>query len=116
MVGEAGGEYQFSTRQWEQALGYIEAHPEIRDVLLSGGDPLTIADEKLDYLLGRLRRIKHVQVIRLGTQVPTGFAKAITRGQTRMLRTQQPRRKDITVHRPPRPVTGRAGRSPRRAE
>src|SRR3546814_367487 len=54
MVGEAGGEYQFSTRQWEQALGYLEAHPEIRHVLLSGGDPLPIPDAKPDYLPGRL--------------------------------------------------------------
>ena len=55
MVGEAGGEYSFSKSQWEQALAYIEAHPEIRDVLISGGDPLTLADDRLDYLLGRLR-------------------------------------------------------------
>src|SRR3546814_18721227 len=90
MVGEAGGEYQFSTRQWEQALGYIEAHPEIRDVLLSGGDPLTIADEKLDYLIGRLRRIKHVEFIRLGTKVPTVLPMRITRGLTRRLRKNHP--------------------------
>src|SRR3546814_1323555 len=90
MVGEAGGEYQFSNSHLEQALGYIEAHPEIRDVLLSGGDPLTIADEKLDYLLGRLRRIKHVEFIRLGTKVPTVLPMRITRGLTRMLRKHQP--------------------------
>ena len=43
MVGEAGGEYTFSVPQWEQALAYLEEHPEVRDVLLSGGDPLTLA-------------------------------------------------------------------------
>lgn len=90
MVGEAGGEYQFSTSQWEQALGYIEAHPEIRDVLLSGGDPLTIADEKLDYLLGRLRRIRHVEFIRLGSKVPTVLPMRITRSLVRMLRKHHP--------------------------
>ena len=90
MVGEAGGEYQFSTSQWEQALAYIEAHPEIRDVLLSGGDPLTIADEKLDYLLGRLRQIKHVEFIRLGTKVPTVLPMRVTRSLTRMLRKHHP--------------------------
>ncbi|MGF1593799.1 MAG: KamA family radical SAM protein [Kiloniellaceae bacterium] len=90
MVGEAGGEYQFSTRQWEQALAYIEAHPEIRDVLLSGGDPLTIADEKLDYLIGRLRRIRHVEFIRLGTKVPTVLPMRVTRSLTRMLRKHHP--------------------------
>ena len=56
LVGNPGGEYQFSTRQWEQALAYLEAHTEVRDVLLSGGDPLTIADDKLDWLLGAAAR------------------------------------------------------------
>lgn len=90
MVGQAGGEYQFSTRQWESALAYIEAHPEIRDVLLSGGDPLTISDDKLDYLLGRLRAIRHVEFIRLGTKVPTVLPMRITRDLTRMLRRHHP--------------------------
>jgi lysine 2,3-aminomutase len=100
MVGEAGGEYQFSTRQWEQALAYIEAHPEVRDVLLSGGDPLTIADEKLDYLLGRLRRIKHVEFVRLGTKVPTVLPMRITRSLTRMLRKHHPLWMSIHVTHP----------------
>ena len=56
MVGEPGGDYTFSRPQWEEALDYIAAHPEIRDVLISGGDPLTLSDERLDYLLGRLAR------------------------------------------------------------
>src|SRR5204863_2734837 len=56
MVGEAGGEYSFSVPQWERALAYLESHTEVRDVLLSGGDPLTLADDKLDWRLGRLRR------------------------------------------------------------
>ncbi|WP_246044062.1 KamA family radical SAM protein [Ruegeria sediminis] len=90
MVGQAGGEYNLSTRQWDQALSYIEAHPEIRDVLLSGGDPLTIADEKLDYLLGRLRRIPHVEFIRLGTKVPTVLPMRITRDLTRILKKHHP--------------------------
>jgi len=100
MVGQAGGEYQFSTRQWEQALAYIEAHPEIRDVLLSGGDPLTIADEKLDYLLGRLRAIKHVEFVRLGTKVPTVLPMRITRDLTRMLRKHHPLWMSIHVTHP----------------
>jgi len=70
MVGEAGGEYSFSKSQWEKAFAYLEAHTEVRDVLISGGDPLTLADDKLDYLLTRLRQIKHIEFIRLGTKVP----------------------------------------------
>ncbi|MDX9859623.1 MAG: KamA family radical SAM protein [Rhodospirillales bacterium] len=90
MVGEAGGDYQFSVSQWDRALAYIEAHPQIRDVLLSGGDPLTIADDKLDYLLGRLRAIKHVEFIRLGSKVPTVLPMRITKSLTWMLRKHHP--------------------------
>ncbi|MGN6516995.1 MAG: KamA family radical SAM protein, partial [Rhizomicrobium sp.] len=52
-VGNPGGEYQFSPKQWEPAIGYIEEHTEGRDVLLAGGDPLSSADETLADLLGR---------------------------------------------------------------
>lgn len=90
MVGEAGGEYSFSRRQWEQALAYIEAHPLIRDVLLSGGDPLTLADEKLDWLLGRLRAIPHVEFIRIGTKIPTVLPMRITRSLVKVLKTHHP--------------------------
>lgn len=90
MVGQAGGEYQFSTRQAEQALAYIEAHPEIRDVLLSGGDPLTIGDEKLDWLLGRLHSIPHVEFVRIGTKVPVVLPMRITPKLTAMLRRHHP--------------------------
>jgi lysine 2,3-aminomutase len=100
MVGQAGGEYQFSTRQWDQALAYIEAHPEIRDVLLSGGDPLTIGDDKLDYLLGRLRAIPHVEFVRLGTKVPTVLPMRVTRELTRMLRKHHPLWMSIHVTHP----------------
>ena len=100
MVGQAGGEYQFSTRQWDQALDYIRAHPEIRDVLLSGGDPLTIGDDKLDHLLGRLRAIPHVEFIRLGTKVPTVLPMRITRDLVRMLKKHHPLWMSIHVTHP----------------
>ena len=90
MVGEAGGEYQFSVPQWERAIDYIEAHPEIRDVLLSGGDPLTLADEKLEWLLSRLRAIRHVEFLRIGTKVPVVLPQRVTRSLTAMLRRYHP--------------------------
>jgi lysine 2,3-aminomutase len=90
MVGEAGGEYSFSKSQWEKAFAYLEAHTEIRDVLISGGDPLTLADDKLDYLLGRLRQIKHIEFIRLGTKVPVVLPMRVTRALVRMLRKHHP--------------------------
>ena len=62
----------------ERALRYIEAHPEVRDVLLSGGDPLLLSDSKLDHLLGRLRAIKHVEFIRIGSRIPVFLPQRIT--------------------------------------
>jgi lysine 2,3-aminomutase len=90
MVGNPGGEYRFSLAQWEQAAAYIEAQPQIRDVLISGGDPLTLADERLEWLLGRLRRIGHVELLRLGTKVPAVLPQRITAGLARLLKRYQP--------------------------
>ncbi len=64
--------------EYEQGLRYIEAHPEIRDVLLSGGDPLLLSDKKLDHLLSRLREIKHVEFIRIGSRIPVFLPQRIT--------------------------------------
>ena len=64
--------------EFEQGLRYIEAHPEIRDVLLSGGDPLLLSDRKLEHLLARLREIKHVEFIRIGSRIPVFLPQRIT--------------------------------------
>ena len=90
MVGNPGGEYRFSTAQWEAAAAYIEATPSIRDVLISGGDPLTLSDERLEWLLSRLRRIRHVEFLRLGTKVPAVLPQRITPGLVRLLKRFHP--------------------------
>jgi lysine 2,3-aminomutase len=90
MVGNPGGEYQFSTSQWEKALAYLEKHTEVRDVLLSGGDPLSIGDDKLDWLLTRLRKIKHIEFLRIGTKIPAVLPMRITRDLVKMLRKHHP--------------------------
>ncbi len=64
--------------EFEAGLTYIEEHPEVRDVLLSGGDPLLLSDKKLDYLLGRLRAIPHVEFIRIGSRIPVFLPQRIT--------------------------------------
>ena len=64
--------------EYEQGLRYMESHPEVRDVLLSGGDPLLLADRKLDHLLGRLRAIPHVEFIRIGSRIPVFLPQRIT--------------------------------------
>ncbi|MBV8977195.1 MAG: KamA family radical SAM protein [Alphaproteobacteria bacterium] len=90
VVGNPGGEYQFSTRQWEQALGYLEAHTEIRDVLLSGGDPLTLGDDKLDWLLGRLRAIPHIEFVRIGSKMPAVTPQRVTKALVQILKKHHP--------------------------
>jgi lysine 2,3-aminomutase len=79
-----------SQAQWEQGLAYIAAHPEVRDVLLSGGDPLTLSDDRLDWLLGRLRAIPHVEFIRIGTKVPVVLPQRVGPSLTRVLKRHHP--------------------------
>src|SRR5665213_2376523 len=90
MVGNPGGEYGFSIRNWERALAYLEAHTEVRDVLLSGGDPLTLSDDKLDWLLGRLRAIRHIEFLRIGTKMPVVTPQRVTRSLGRVLKKHHP--------------------------
>ena len=89
MVGQTG-EYHFNTAQYELALEYIRDHPEIRDVLLSGGDPLTMQDDRLDWILSRLQEIPHVEFLRVGSKVPVVLPQRITRDLCRMLRRHNP--------------------------
>ena len=89
LVG-ATGEKSVKKSQLEQAIAYIEATPQVRDVLLSGGDPLTLPDSHLDYLLSSIQRISHVEVIRIGTKVPVVLPQRITPKLLRILKKYQP--------------------------
>lgn len=89
MVGHTG-EFRGTQFQLERGIDYIAANPQIRDVLLSGGDPLTLSDGRLEWLLQRLRAIKHVEIIRIGTKVPVVLPQRITRGLLSMLRRYHP--------------------------
>jgi len=100
VVGNPGGEYQFSMKQWEQALAYLEVHTEVRDVLLSGGDPLTIGDDRLDWLLGRLRALKHIEFLRIGTKVPMVLPQRITKNLVSILKKYHPLWMSIHVTHP----------------
>lgn len=86
--------------EYEQALRYIEAHPEVRDVLLSGGDPLLLSDKKLDHLLGRLRAIKHVEFIRIGSRIPVFLPQRITPELGEVLKRHGPVWMSIHVNHP----------------
>lgn len=84
------GELHPSHRRLEKALDYIRNTPEIRDVLLSGGDPLLLSDERLDWILTRLRQIPHVEIIRIGTKVPAVLPQRITPRLVRILHRHHP--------------------------
>jgi lysine 2,3-aminomutase len=75
---------------WLPALEYIRSHPAVRDVIISGGDPLTMPDGRLAYLLSALRAIPHVEIIRIGTKVPVVLPQRITPALVAMLRKYHP--------------------------
>ncbi|MBK9384844.1 MAG: KamA family radical SAM protein [Planctomycetes bacterium] len=89
LVGKTG-EYHFNQAQFQKAIDYIAAHPEIRDVLISGGDPLTMGDDRLEWLLRSLRNIPHVEFVRIGSKVPASLPQRITPEFVRMLRRYHP--------------------------
>ncbi len=88
---KVGGENMLVNRETiERGLDYLRAHSEIRDVIVSGGDPLLLGDEKLDWLLGELRGIKHLEIIRIGSRVPVVLPQRVTMGLLRVLRKYPP--------------------------
>ncbi len=73
-----------------RGLDYIRSHTEIRDVLISGGDPLMVSDEKLEYIISSLRAVPHIQIIRIGTKFPCVLPSRITDELCNMLKKYHP--------------------------
>jgi lysine 2,3-aminomutase len=71
-------------------IDYIRDHREIRDILISGGDPFLLRDEQLEFILGKLRTIDHVEIIRVGTRVPCTFPTRVTEALCNMLKNYHP--------------------------
>ncbi len=90
LVGREKEKLRVSREAWMERIAYIESRPEIRDVLLSGGDPLTLPDKMLQWLLDRLRRIPHVEIIRIGTKVPAVLPMRVTQSLVNMLKKYHP--------------------------
>jgi lysine 2,3-aminomutase len=88
LVSNASG-YDYHP-EFDKQIAYIAAHPEIRDVLLSGGDPLLFSDEKLEFLLSKLRAIPHVEFLRIGTRIPIFLPQRITPELCAMLKQFHP--------------------------
>jgi lysine 2,3-aminomutase len=84
------GEIMPSQERLETALDYIRRTPTVRDVLLSGGDPLSLSEDRLDWILTRLREIPHVEFVRIGTKMPAVLPQRITPQLCRMLRKHHP--------------------------
>ena len=86
-VGDSG---KISMKFIQSGLDYIAAHPEIRDVILSGGDPLMLTDVMLEKIISGLRAIPHVEIIRLGTKMPCVLPQRITPKLCKMLKKYHP--------------------------
>jgi lysine 2,3-aminomutase len=84
------GQVAAQAERLQRAIDYLRATPEIRDVLISGGDPLTLSDRRLDWILTSLRQIPHIEMLRLGTKVPAVLPQRITPPLCRMLRKHHP--------------------------
>ncbi len=79
-----------ANKQIEEGLAYIQAHTEIRDVVISGGDPLSNSDDRLEYICSRIRAMEHVEVFRLGTRNPVTLPQRITDNLAQMLKKYHP--------------------------
>ncbi|MEO8497261.1 MAG: KamA family radical SAM protein [Planctomycetota bacterium] len=84
------GEIVPNEKRLEAIFHYLEETTTVRDVLISGGDPLALSDEKLDWILGRLRSIPHIEFVRIGTKMPAVLPQRITRDLVRVLRKYHP--------------------------
>lgn len=88
MVGD--GEMMMRKSELRDALAYLREHDEIRDVLLTGGDPLTMGDKALAWLLGELRDIPHIEIVRIGSRIPVKLPQRITPELCAILRDHHP--------------------------
>ncbi len=88
MVGKAG--WAMQKQELQEGIDWIRATPEIRDVLLTGGDPLSYSDARLEWLLGELRSIPHVEILRLGTRYPVTLPMRVTEELCEMLQKYHP--------------------------
>lgn len=84
------GEIAPNESRMEQIFEYLRCNPQIRDVLISGGDPLALSEERLDWILTRLRQIPHIEFVRLGTKMPAVLPQRITPSLCRVLRKHHP--------------------------
>lgn len=98
IVGDPG--QTFSRQEFEMQLQYLRQTPQVRDVLLSGGDPLVLAPKILEEILARLREIPHIEIVRIGTRVPVFMPMRVTQELCDMLGKYHPLWLNIHVNHP----------------
>ena len=98
LVSNARG-YDFQP-EYEEALRYLRRHEEVRDVLLSGGDPLLLSDGKLDWILSELRKIPHIEFIRIGSRAPVFMPQRVTAELCEVLKRHGPVWMSLHVNHP----------------
>jgi lysine 2,3-aminomutase len=81
---------EINKKMWDKAIEYIRQHTEVRDVLLSGGDLLTMDNDSIEYLLKSVREIEHVEFLRIGTKIPVVLPQRITPELCSMLKKYHP--------------------------
>jgi lysine 2,3-aminomutase len=85
-----GGDGAISRADLEQAIAYLHGHPAIRDVIVSGGDPLVLGDERIDEILSAIRDVPHVRIVRVATRVPVVCPMRVDRALAALLRRHAP--------------------------
>ncbi|HEY2852142.1 MAG TPA: KamA family radical SAM protein [Gemmatimonadaceae bacterium] len=87
---KVGDPEKIPLNQYDSAFAYLGAHSEIRDVILSGGDPMMLSDRRLEYIFQRLREIPHIEIIRIGSRITSHLPERITPEFCAMVRKYHP--------------------------
>jgi len=87
---KVGDPEKIPLNQYDSAFSYLAAHSEIRDVILSGGDPMMLSDRRLEYIFQRLREIPHIEIIRIGSRITSHLPERITPDFCAMVRKYHP--------------------------
>src|SRR5579871_2019183 len=87
---KVGDPEKIPLNQYESAFNYLRQHTEIRDVILSGGDPMMLSDRRLEYLFQRLREIPHIEIIRIGSRITSHLPQRITPEFCEMVKKYHP--------------------------
>jgi lysine 2,3-aminomutase len=87
---KVGDPEKIPLNQFDSAFAYLRAHPEVRDVVLSGGDPFMLSDRRIEYFLKTLREIPHIEIIRIHTRIPSHLPQRVTESLCEVVKKYHP--------------------------